>query len=80
MPDREASFKTKEGRPFFVRPGGTNDHQVLHFDGSASDMRIDRLSRMPAVCGHLTPDTPRTTSKCLQEPGPSNTFRSILSM
>jgi hypothetical protein len=58
MPDREASFKTTEGRPFLVRPGGANDHKVLHFDGSASDMRIDRLSRMPAVCDHLTPDSP----------------------
>ena len=57
MPDREATFKTTEGRPFFVRPGGNNDHKVLHFDGSASDMRIDRLSRMPTVCDKLTPDT-----------------------
>ncbi len=58
MPDREATFKMKEGRLYFLRPGGSNDHKVLHFDGSASDMRIDRLSRMPAVCDHLTPDTP----------------------
>ncbi|HXZ42750.1 MAG TPA: S41 family peptidase [Terriglobales bacterium] len=57
MSDREATFKTKEGRPFFLRPGGSNDHKVLHFDGSASDMRIDRLSRMPAICDHPTPDT-----------------------
>lgn len=58
MSDREASFKTSEGRPFFLRPSGSNDHRVLHFDGSASDVRIDRQSRMPAVCDHLTPDTP----------------------
>lgn len=58
MPDREATFKMKEGRLFFLRPGGSNDRKVLHFDGSASDMRIDRLLRMPAVCDHLTPDTP----------------------
>jgi hypothetical protein len=58
MPDREATFKMKDGRPFFVRPGGSNDHRVLHFDGSASDMRIDRLARMPMICDHLTPDTP----------------------
>jgi len=58
MPDREATFKTKEGRAFFLRAGGSNDHKVVHFDGSASDMRIDRLSRMPAVCDRLTPDTP----------------------
>jgi len=58
MSDREATFKTTEGWPFFVRSGGSNDHKVLHFDGSASDMRIDRLSRMLEVCDHLTPDTP----------------------
>lgn len=57
MPDREATFKMKEGRLFFLRPGGSNDQKVLHFDGSASDMRIDRLPRMPAVCDHLRPDT-----------------------
>ena len=57
MPDREATFKMKEGRLFFLRPGGSNEHKVLHFDGSASDMRIDRLSRMPVGCDHLTPDT-----------------------
>lgn len=59
MPDREATFNMKEGRLFFVRPGGSNEHKVLHFDGSASDMRIDRMTRMPAVCDHLTPDTPQ---------------------
>jgi hypothetical protein len=59
IPDREATFKIKDGRLFFLRLGGSNDHRVLHFDGSASDMRIDRLARMPAVCDHLTPDTPQ---------------------
>ena len=59
MPDREATFKMNEGRLFFVRPGGSNEHKVLHLDGSASDMRIDRMSRMPVGCDHLTPDTPR---------------------
>ncbi len=57
--DREASFTRTDGVSFFLRPGGSNDHRVLHFDGSASDMRIDRQSRMPAVCDHLTPNTPR---------------------
>ena len=58
MEGRESTFKKKDGDVFFVRPGGSNDHKVLHFDGSASDMRIDRLTQMPAVCDHLTPDTP----------------------
>jgi hypothetical protein len=58
MSDREASFKRTDGVSFFLRPGGSNDHRVLHFDVSASDMRIDRQSRMLAVCDHLTPNTP----------------------
>ncbi len=59
MPDREATFQMKGGRLFFVRSGGSNDHKVLHFEGAASDVRIDRLSRMPEVCNHPTPDTPQ---------------------
>src|ERR1700727_314707 len=59
MPDREASFKRTDGLSFLLRPGGSNEHRVLHFDVSASDMRIDRQSRMPAVCDHLTPNTPQ---------------------
>lgn len=58
MSDREASFKLTKGASFFLRPGDSSDHRVLHFEGVASDMRIDRLPRMPAVCDHLTPNTP----------------------
>jgi hypothetical protein len=47
---RESAFEKNDGDVFFVRTGGSNDHKVLHFDGSASDMRIDRLPDMPAVC------------------------------
>src|SRR5262252_5428576 len=39
MSGREASFKRADGVSFFLRPGGSNDHRVLHFDGTASDMR-----------------------------------------
>jgi hypothetical protein len=42
----------------FVRPGGGAAHQALHFDGSASDMRIDRLPRLPPICEHRMPDIP----------------------
>ena len=42
----------------FIRAGGPSDHKLLHIDGSASDIRIDRLSRMPAVCDQPTPNTP----------------------
>ena len=55
---RESTFKKKDGDVFFVRTGGSNDHKVLHFDGSASDMRIDRLPDMPSVCQRMTPNTP----------------------
>lgn len=60
MPDREATFKIKDGGVFFVRPGGSNEHRVLHFDGSASDMRIDHLTGMPGVCDKLAPNTPQS--------------------
>ncbi len=56
--DREASFRTRDGKVFFIRAGGPSDHKLLHIDGSASDIRIDRLSRMPAVCDQPTPNTP----------------------
>ena len=56
--DREATFTIGGRRPIHVRRGGSNDHKVLHFDGAASDVRIDRLSRMPPVCDRLTADTP----------------------
>ena len=57
-PGREVTFTTTDRDVFFVRPGGDAAHRTLHFDGSASDMRIDRLPRLPPVCDHPTPDTP----------------------
>jgi hypothetical protein len=56
--DREATFTTKDGEVFFTKLGGSTDHKLLHNDGSASDMRIDRIPRLPAVCVRLTPNTP----------------------
>jgi hypothetical protein len=58
VPGREATFRTREGRVFFVRDGGARDHKLLHNEGSASDLRIDRLPRLPAVCDHPTENTP----------------------
>src|SRR5262245_19955246 len=55
--DREATF-ADGGRSFFVRSGGSDAHKVLHFDGAASDVRIDRLPRLPAICERPTADTP----------------------
>jgi Peptidase family S41 len=57
-PDRDVTFTTTDRDVFFVRPGGDAAHQTLHFDGSASDMSIDRLPRLPPICDHPTPDTP----------------------
>src|SRR5262249_48540209 len=34
------------------------DHKLLHGDGSASDIRIDRLPKRPAICEHPTENTP----------------------
>src|SRR6266542_2739488 len=38
--------------------GGGADHKLLHSEGSASDERIDRIPRLPAVCDHPTENTP----------------------
>lgn len=43
VPGREATFKTPDGQVLFIRAGGTADHRLLHNDGSASDVRIDRI-------------------------------------
>ena len=55
---REATFKTSEGDVFFVRAGGEGDQRRLHNDGTASDVRIDRVPALPEACRTPTPDTP----------------------
>jgi hypothetical protein len=62
--NREATFRANEdfdtdSPQFFVRLNGSNDHKHLHLEGAASDIRIDRIPRIPVVCDHLTPDTPQ---------------------
>jgi hypothetical protein len=57
-PGRAATFRTKEGNVFFVKTGGTENFHLLHYDGAASDMRIDRVAAIPAVCTPPTADTP----------------------
>jgi len=57
VPGREATFKTADGDVWFIRGGGASDHKRLHHDGSASDVRIDRLPRLPEVCDHPTENT-----------------------
>ena len=58
VPGRIATFRTPGGGEMFVRAGGSADHKLLHSEGSASDERIDRIPRLPAVCDHPTENTP----------------------
>ncbi len=71
--DRGVTFTTSDRDVFFVRPGGDAAHQTLHFEGSASDMRIDRLQ----VCRPSATTRRRThlsiTSKSSREHGPRTT-------
>jgi hypothetical protein len=55
---REATFKTTDGDVLFVRTGGSSDHRLLHYDGSASDVRIDRMPRRPEACDQPAGNTP----------------------
>jgi hypothetical protein len=52
------AFQSNEGDKFFIRAGGEKDHRLLHFENSASDVRIDRMERLPPVCEHPTANTP----------------------
>lgn len=55
---RAATFIHDKSEVFFIRSGGNGNHKLLHNEGSASDVRLDRLPRLPAVCDHPTPNTP----------------------
>ena len=54
-----ATFVSNEGRRLFIRAGDPTDRRLLHFEDSASDIRIDRLSSLLPVCERLTANTPR---------------------
>src|SRR5215471_4115498 len=54
VPDREATFNTNDGDVFFIRAGGAPDRKLLHNEGAASDIRIERLPKMPDVCSRPT--------------------------
>jgi hypothetical protein len=55
---REATFIHDSNEVFFIRSGGKRNHKLLHNEGSASDVRLDRLSHLPAVCDRPTLNTP----------------------
>ena len=59
MAGREATFKATDGDELFIRSGGTPDHRVLHNIWSVSDVRIDRMAKLPATCEHPTANTPQ---------------------
>jgi len=54
----DGSFRSSERDVIQVRPGGDADHRTLHFDGSASDMRIDRIAKLPPACDPPTANDP----------------------
>ena len=59
MAGREATFKTTDGDESYIRSGGMGDHRVLHNIGSVSDVRLDRIAKLPAACEHPTANTPQ---------------------
>lgn len=50
--------KNSEGGLFTIRDGASSDRKLLHAIGSAGEIRLDRISALPAVCNHLTPNVP----------------------
>ena len=58
IPGREATFKERGGDQFFIGSGSDSDHKTLNHPDGLSKIRIDRLPRMPAVCGPPTENTP----------------------
>jgi hypothetical protein len=56
--NREVTFRSSDGDVYFVRAGGAGDHRVMHVEGSASDIRIDRLQQRPAACDEPVANTP----------------------
>jgi len=57
-PDQEAAFKIADGGFLFLKSGGSRDRKFLRFDFSDSDIQIDRVSRVPALCDPPTANTP----------------------
>ncbi len=60
-PGREATFKTSEKDLFFIRSSKSNPEsgeKRLHFEGSASDLLVHRVQKVPRVCETPSPNTP----------------------
>ena len=54
----EGTAKSSEGDLFTIRNSESPDYKLLHPIGSLGEIRLDRVSRLPAVCSHLTPNSP----------------------
>ena len=46
--------KNSDGDGFTIRDGGSADLKLVH----PGEIRLDRISALPLVCNHLTPNTP----------------------
>jgi hypothetical protein len=53
-----ATAKDSDGDLFTIRDGDSSGHKLLHSIGSAGHIHLDRISALPSVCTHLTPDVP----------------------
>jgi hypothetical protein len=58
LPDREATFRTRDKDLFFFSAGSDDDHKLLIHPDGLSKIRIRRLPHLPAVCDTPTANTP----------------------
>jgi hypothetical protein len=82
IPGREATFESPDRDLFFIRAAGAGDHKLLHNEGSASDVRIDRLpwplfaENLAALSGHAwNPSSALGLSGLLPDPGQFEDYR-----
>src|SRR5438445_12153217 len=48
------------GRVIRIKDGGSFHTRKMHFDGNASDIILQKISKLPEACGRPVPDTPPT--------------------
>jgi len=54
----EATFSSPDDDLFYIRAADTTNQKLLHREGTPSDIRLDRVPRVPATCQPPTPNTP----------------------
>jgi hypothetical protein len=52
--DASGAVKNSEGDGFTIRDGDSADNKLVH----PGEFRLDRISGLPSLCNHLTPNTP----------------------